>query len=69
MVGASGVIANLIQLFVRPRLYAGLKGITLNINYMDPLLSKYKSAEKAVARELILKKLLDRYWNDAEFRN
>ena len=35
---------------------------------MDPLVSKYKSAEKAVVRELILKKLLDRYWNDAEFR-
>ena len=36
---------------------------------MEPIVSKYKSAERASARELILKKMMARYWNDAEFRN
>ena len=36
---------------------------------MNPIISKYKSPEKAAAREQILKKLSDRYWSDAEYRN
>ena len=40
-----------------------------NIKYMEPSVSKYKSAEKALVREATLKRLMDRYWNDAEFRN
>ena len=47
----------------------GLKGISSNINYMDPNVSKYKSAERALVREEILKRMMSRYWNDAEFRN
>jgi hypothetical protein len=36
---------------------------------MEPIVSKDKSAEKALARELVLRKMMDRYWNDAEYRN
>ena len=36
---------------------------------MDPLVSKYKSAENDSVREATLKRLMSRYWNDAEFRN
>ena len=40
-----------------------------NINYMDPKVSKYKSTENESVREATLKRLMARYWNDAEFRN
>ena len=43
--------------------------MSLNINYMDPLVSKYKSVENTLVREAILKRMMSRYWNDAEFRN
>ena len=36
---------------------------------MDPLVSKYKSAENVLVRELILKRLMARYWNNAELRD
>ena len=35
---------------------------------MEPIVSKDKSAERALARELILKKMMARYWNDPEYR-
>ena len=35
---------------------------------MEAIVSKDKSAEKALARELILKKMMARYWNDPEYR-
>ena len=36
---------------------------------MEPIVSKDKSAERALARELILKKMMARYWNDPEYRH
>ena len=36
---------------------------------MDPIVSKYKSAGNELVREATLKRLMARYWNDAEFRN
>ena len=41
----------------------------ININYMDLNVSKYKSPERALAREQILKRMMSRYWGDEEFRN
>ena len=35
---------------------------------MDVNVSKYKSPERALAREQILKRMMSRYWNDEEFR-
>ena len=35
---------------------------------MDLKVSKYKSTENETVREDILKRMMDRYWNDAEFR-